>query len=710
MADNATTTAASAQDLEGTPQAQHNDAGDQDVSMVEDLAVKDSSTTTPAPISDNPLDAPDGPRPEAEDADGQDDEEMGGVDDAKKEKDSAAADPEVQAKADLQSEARSHLVAQTYATIIPSYAAWFDMRYIDHRERKSLPEFFNGRNRSKTPAVYRDYRDFMINTYRLNPEEYLTVTACRRNLAGDVCAIMRVHAFLEQWGLINYQVDPQERPSNIQPASTSHFKLTVDTPRGLQAFQPAPASRITEGKPHAGTERAGSQQPTAKADTKSMIGRNIYEANGKELSAEPKDKAANGESASNGASGAVSMDQLEAQTRSPSRKVVCNTCGVDCSRVYYHYVKPTEQPGQPKVVGNTKYEICPRCLVEGHRPASFDQKDFVKVEQEAENAADLEDDWTDQEVLLLLEALEVGDDDWNAVADHVQTKTREQCVMKFLQLEIEDKYLESDVPQADAVGPSAKFLRDLDFLAEGRMPVYHGDNPILSVVSFMAGLAPANVTEVAVAAKRSVTQMKEDLEKQMAKIGTDKGKEKEKATESDIKNEDAMEVDAAQVAITGEAQDANPLATLPFALSAARASALASHEERHITRLVSGAVNLQLQKLELKMAHFNDFEKLLSAERRDLQRRRQQLFMDRLNFQRRVRALEDATKKISGNLGGQGLPGAMSPEDAVAALTEAIRMFGVGKGEEGVGVKRDSVDGGVQPIAEGGEGFGRIEV
>lgn len=49
-------------------------------------------------------------------------------------------------------------------------------------------------------------RDFMINTYRLNPHEYLTVTACRRNLAGDVCAIIRVHAVLEQWGLINYQV------------------------------------------------------------------------------------------------------------------------------------------------------------------------------------------------------------------------------------------------------------------------------------------------------------------------------------------------------------------------------------------------------------------------------------------------------------------------------------------------------------------------
>ncbi len=184
-----------------------------DTTMLEDSAAKDTSrepsTATPVPVSDNPLDAPEGPRPDAEDADGQDDEEMGGLDDTKKDKDGEtadAADPEATAKADLQAAARSHFVAQTFATIIPSYATWFDMRYIDYRERKALPEFFNNRNRSKTPAVYRDYRDFMINTYRLNPSEYLTVTACRRNLAGDVCAIMRVHAFLEQWGLINYQV------------------------------------------------------------------------------------------------------------------------------------------------------------------------------------------------------------------------------------------------------------------------------------------------------------------------------------------------------------------------------------------------------------------------------------------------------------------------------------------------------------------------
>ncbi len=106
----------------------------------------------------------------------------------------------------VEDQARKYLAAQTHEVIIPSYSAWFDMSKIHPVERRALPEFFNSRNRSKTPSIYKDYRDFMINTYRLRPSEYLTVTACRRNLAGDVCAIMRVHAFLEQWGLINYQV------------------------------------------------------------------------------------------------------------------------------------------------------------------------------------------------------------------------------------------------------------------------------------------------------------------------------------------------------------------------------------------------------------------------------------------------------------------------------------------------------------------------
>ena len=142
---------------------------------------------------------------------------MGGVEETTRENGSPTKDADAtegavqgesaaQTKGQAEQSARSNLINQTHSIILPSYSTWFDMHDIHDIERKGLPEFFNNRNRSKTPAVYKDYRDFMINTYRLYPYEYLTVTACRRNLAGDVCAIMRVHAFLEQWGLINYQV------------------------------------------------------------------------------------------------------------------------------------------------------------------------------------------------------------------------------------------------------------------------------------------------------------------------------------------------------------------------------------------------------------------------------------------------------------------------------------------------------------------------
>jgi hypothetical protein len=54
----------------------------------------------------------------------------------------------------------------------------------------------------------------MLHLYRLNPTVYLSATTCRRHLSGDVNGIMRVHAFLEKHGLINY--------SGIQPAYKPH--------------------------------------------------------------------------------------------------------------------------------------------------------------------------------------------------------------------------------------------------------------------------------------------------------------------------------------------------------------------------------------------------------------------------------------------------------------------------------------------------------
>ncbi|KAL0978384.1 hypothetical protein UPYG_G00169750 [Umbra pygmaea] len=123
-----------------------------------------------------------------------------------------------------------NVTEQTHHIIIPSYAAWFDYNSVHAIERRALPEFFNGKNKSKTPEM-----NFMIDTYRLNPQEYLTSTACRRNLAGDVCAIMRVHAFLEQWGLINYQPKASQPPAAQQMLSFPD-KVKEKQPADLQNF------------------------------------------------------------------------------------------------------------------------------------------------------------------------------------------------------------------------------------------------------------------------------------------------------------------------------------------------------------------------------------------------------------------------------------------------------------------------------------------
>lgn len=56
--------------------------------------------------------------------------------------------------------------------------------------------------------------------------------------------LFRVHAFLEQWGLINYQVDADNRPTPMGPPPTSHFHILADTPSGLQPVNPAKTVQV----------------------------------------------------------------------------------------------------------------------------------------------------------------------------------------------------------------------------------------------------------------------------------------------------------------------------------------------------------------------------------------------------------------------------------------------------------------------------------
>ncbi|TKX20466.1 SWIRM domain-containing protein 1 [Elsinoe australis] len=661
---------------EAVEQQAQNTSGPTDTSMLGDsTAVKSENNGNAANTgSDNPLDAPDAPQPENTELEPAEDEDMGDADDDTKKEDGAEADAAEavedtvedpsQVKATQQASARSHLIEQTHRIILPSYSAWFDMNQIHNLEKKALPEFFNSRNRSKTPATYKDYRDFMINTYRLNPSEYLTVTACRRNLAGDVCAIMRVHAFLEQWGLINYQIDPDTRPSNIAPPFTGHFQITADTPRGLRQLQPAPRSIKTDGKPHPTTDRLASAAPSQPDNL--SVRRNIYDSTGKDVTpASTKKEGGEPNGDANGTS-----ESLEENLKAKPAPVYCHSCGTDCTRVYYHNAKSLAASGTTKPTPSSKTEICPRCYMNNRFPSSTTSSDYVKFENPTYlSIADKSPPWTDAEVLLLLEGLELFDDNWDSVASHVKSRTREECVLKFLQLEIEDKYVETE-DESSSRG-------QWSWLSDGRIPFAQADNPVLSVLGFLANIADPNVA--AAAAGKSVKSIRESVRKQIdgAKAG---GGE-------DVKAESSAPPEAMDVDTADQATSSDP-ATIALSLTAARASALASHEERHITSLVSAAVNLQLQKMELKMAQFNEMETLLAAERRELERQRQRLFLDRVAFGRRVREVEERFREM-GVKEGQGEGKGEKLELGTAA----------GEGEKEV-----------RPVQEGEKGFRSLEL
>lgn len=642
------------------------------------------------PRSDNPLDAPEGPRPEIEDAEAI--EENVVADEAVEKKDDIEGDAEeavngeeqtTQDKANLEASARSHLATQTHAIILPSYSTWFDMSTIHPNEQKALPEFFNSRNRSKTPAVYKDYRDFMVNTYRLNPTEYLTFTACRRNLAGDVCAIMRVHAFLEQWGLLNYQVDPDSRPSNIAPPFTGHFRVIADTPRGLQPFQPAPNARLTTGKPHPSTERRISQPLPSGSDLNLSVRQNIYDQQGKDITPAADQDGANGES----------LDKRLAQ---PEKPVHCQSCANDCTRERWHRVKSAPDAVSGKTAAMNKFDVCPQCYTDGRFPEQSVASEFVKLENPQYGASgthgtDKDRAWDDRETLLLLEGLEAFDDDWYSVAEHVGTRTREQCVLKFLQLEVEDKYIAAESTNN---GNNASADSGLAYLGAGRVPFSQADNPVMSVLSFLAGgvdpaVAAAASGQAVDEMVRTMDERRKTLQQRFEEQHTKSGSTAAEARspgatapapadttpstvvkpEQGTETDSVMDVDNAVT--TQSSKKPNDPATTALALASARSFALASHTERHIASLLSTATSLQLEKLSLKLQQFSEMEALLAAERRDVERRSKELFLERLAWRRRCDVVREAvTKGVEMGLGkedGEGL----------RTVTEALKGFGI---------------------------------
>lgn len=225
-------------------------------------------------------------------------------------------------------------------------------------------------------------------------------------------------------------------------------------------------------------------------------------------------------------------------------------------------------------------------------------------------------DWSDHELLLLLEGIEIYDEDWDQIAAHVGTRSREACVLKFLQLPIEEPYVDPSTEKAMQVS--------------GTAPFSHADNPVLSVVAFLAGVVDMKVA--AKAAGRSVEELKAALKSDGG--GKDTAMTDDTATEG------------------GPTTNLERAATVAIGAAAAKAHLLGEHTSIENARLLNQAITLQLRKIETKLAQFDDLEAILEQERRELERVRQEVYCERLALRREVEKAREAIRTAQ-STGGQ---------------------------------------------------------
>ena len=160
-----------------------------------------------------------------------------------------------------------------------------------------MPEFFNGKTPGKTPKLYMEYRNAIMNKYRENVKRIITIADVHEMFTTlDEKTISRVLEFFDHWGLINYQAPAEFRPLWQSPV----VALDSDMTGMLRAFP--------------------------------QKGSSLYEFDSIRAPV-TKQGYANQRSAD------VAISEMLALPEGPEVEYHCNSCGADCSKQRYHCQK-----------------------------------------------------------------------------------------------------------------------------------------------------------------------------------------------------------------------------------------------------------------------------------------------------------------------------------------------------------------------------------
>ncbi|KMT19977.1 hypothetical protein BVRB_1g000020 isoform A [Beta vulgaris subsp. vulgaris] len=492
--------------------------------------------------------------------------------------------------------------------VLPFHAEWFQSTTVHRLERQVVPHFFSGKSTEYTAEKYLDCRNLIVAKYMENLEKRLSIGDCQELDVGvDNEDLSRIFRFLDHWGIINYcaPLPPHE--------SWSIESYLREDPNG---------------EVHVPSAMLKSIDSLIKFDL-------------------PKYRLKSCNFSLSLSSNSHDLADLDSRIREMLSENHCNFCSRPLLVVYYQSVKEADTL------------LCSDCYYEGRLVIGHSSMDFTKVDPTKEYGDQDGGSWTDQETLLLLEALESFNDSWNDIAEHVGTKSKAQCILHFLRLPVEDGLLEKvEVPSSygDTNGlskdtnnslylnenciPSGPHDHNSD--SEIKFPFVNSENPVMTLVAFLASAVGPRVA--AACAHASLAALSEDDGSLHGnRMDSDDG-----PVEMRNSNQQKDNVNAEASILSTEKVKFAAKAGLTAA--AVKAKLFADHEEREIQRLSASIINHQLKRLELKLKQFAEVETLLMKECEQVEKARQRLAGER------ARAL--ATRFVpSGVASSVNLPG-----------------------------------------------------
>ncbi|XP_050230698.1 SWI/SNF complex subunit SWI3D isoform X2 [Mercurialis annua] len=287
------------------------------------------------------------------------------------------------------------------AHVVPSHCGWFSWTKVHPLEERILPSFFNGKSQIRTPDTYMEIRNWIVRKFHSNPNVQIELKDLSELEVADMDSKQEVLEFLDYWGLINFHPFPL---TDSSPSADSDGVSVKDSLlEKLFRFKTIQPCRPVVPKPNNVTTPA---LPSG-LFPESSVAEELVRPEG------------------------------------PSVEYHCNSCSADCSRKRYHCQTQAD------------YDLCADCFNNGKFGSDMASSDFILMEP-AEAPGVSGGKWTDQETLLLLEALELFKENWNEIAEHVATKTKAQCILHFVQMPIEDVFFDCD----DDVDENSKEITD----------------------------------------------------------------------------------------------------------------------------------------------------------------------------------------------------------------------------------------------------------